>query len=203
MAPELPDSTLTDPPVLQARAMDNLRFIRSTIERAGSFTAVPGWGNVVMGMVALGAAPLASQQTGPGAWLGVWVAAALVAAGIGLWAMHRKAREAREPLFTGPGACFWRSLCPPLAAGLLLTLALFRLDLIGPLPGVWLLLYGTGVVTGGAFSVRVVPLMGICFMLLGGFGLFLPSIWNDFLMALGFGGLHILFGIIIAGKHGG
>jgi hypothetical protein len=68
---------------------------------------------------------------------------------------------------------------------------------------VWLLLYGTAIVTGGAFSVRVVPLMGLCLMALGAVALFLPAGWGDVLMAGGFGAVQIGFGIWIARHHGG
>jgi hypothetical protein len=90
-----------------------------------------------------------------------------------------------------------------MVAGALLTVALFRARLAGAIPAVWLLLYGTGVVTGGMYSVSIVPVMGICFMVLGAMALFVPAAWGNWLMAAGFGGLHIIFGTIIARKYGG
>ncbi|HEU0080208.1 MAG TPA: hypothetical protein VFQ76_21355 [Longimicrobiaceae bacterium] len=188
---------------LHARAMDNLRFIRETMERAGSFTAVSGWGMVVMGVTALAAAWVSSLQTSPEAWVAVWWTEALFAMGIGGWTTARKARAAKMPLLSGPGRKFALSLAPPLVAGALLTAFLFDTGLVAALPGVWLLLFGTGVVTAGAFSARVVPVMGMCFMALGTAALFTPAGWGSAMMALGFGGLHVLFGAIIAWRYGG
>lgn len=188
---------------LHARAMDNLRFIRETMERAGSFTAVSGWGAVVVGMTAVGAAWVASRQHTPEAWLAVWWAEALFSLGIGGWTTARKARAAKMPLLSGPGRKFALSLAPPLVAGALLSAFLFDVGLVAALPGVWLLLFGTGVVTAGAFSVRIVPVMGMCFMALGTAALFTPAAWGNAVMALGFGGLHIVFGAIIAWRYGG
>lgn len=191
-----------DPPALHARAMDNLSFIRHTMERATAFTAVPGWGGVTMGFVALAAAAVAHQR--PAAeWLAVWLAAAVLALGIGGWSMTRKARRAGTTVFSYSGRRFVLSYVPPILVGALLTAALVREGDHHTLPGTWLLLYGTGVVTGGAYSVRVVPLMGICFMLLGTLALFGPPAWGQAFMAAGFGGLHILFGLIIARRYGG
>jgi hypothetical protein len=183
--------------------MDNLSFIRSTMERATEFTAVPGWGGVAMGLTALAAASLAGTRTSLTEWLAVWLSASALALSIGGWSMALKARRAGTSVFSYSGRRFVLSYVPPLAVGALLTLVLVRAGLYPALPGTWLLLYGTGVVTGGAFSVRVVPIMGLCFMALGALALLAPSAWGNWLMAAGFGGLHIVFGLIIARRYGG
>ncbi len=192
-----------EPPALHTRAMDNLRFIRETMERASSFTAVPGWGGAVMGVSALCAAYVASQQASVKAWLLTWMVEGLWASIIGGWAMDRKARAAQLPLLSGPGRKFALGLAPPIFVGALLTIILYRAKAQSVIPGMWLLLYGTGVVTGGMFSVGIVPILGLCFMTLGALALFCPAAWGNIFMAFGFGGLHIIFGIIIARKHGG
>jgi hypothetical protein len=191
------------PPALHDRAMDNLRYIRETMERASAFTAVPGWGQVAIGVSALAATYLAARQPTPRAWLGTWVAEAIISLLIAGWLMDRKARALGAPLLSGPGRKVAFSLSPPMVVGALLTVVMFRAGLTSAIPGMWLLLYGTGVVTGGMFSVSVVPVMGICFMVLGALALFAPNGWSNWLMAAGFGGLHIIFGTIIARKYGG
>jgi hypothetical protein len=182
--------------------MDNLSFIRSTMERATAFTAVPGWGGVAMGATALGATLLAHGRS-PAEWLGVWLSASALALGLGGWTMALKARRGGTSVLSYSGRRFVLSYVPPLAVGALLTLVLVRAGLYAALPGTWLLLYGTGVVTGGAFSVRVVPLMGFCFMALGAIALLAPPVWGEWLMAAGFGGLHVIFGLVIARRYGG
>ena len=188
---------------LDDRARDNIRFIRETMERAGSFTAVSGWGGVAMGITALGAAMIASRQSAALTWLITWLAEAAVAIGIALWTTYSKARAAGTAVFAGPGRRFVYSFAPPLFVGVLLTILLARIGFIAEVAGVWLLLYGTAVVTGGAFSIRIVPLMGLCFMVLGAVALFCPPSWGNLFLAAGFGGLHLIFGGIIAGKYGG
>ncbi len=191
------------PPALHDRALDNLRFIRDTMERAGSFTAVPGRGMVAVGATALAAAAIAARQATPELWLVTWLAEALVALGIGGWSLARKAHTVNDPILSGPGRRFALSFVPPLLVGGLLTIALYRAGLVTALPATWLLLYGTGVVTGGAFSVRIVPVMGLAFMALGAAALFAPASWGNAWMAAGFGGLHLGFGILIARRYGG
>jgi hypothetical protein len=182
--------------------MDNLRFIRETMEGAAYFTAVSGIGEVVAGVTALGAAYVAAQQATPWGWLLTWLWEALLAFVITTAAIVWKARRSQTELFSRPGRRFALSIFPPLIAGALLTPVLFAGN-VDALPGLWLLLYGTGVVTGGAFSVRTVPVMGLAFMGLGALALVAPASWGDALLATGFGGLHVLFGIVIARRHGG
>jgi len=188
---------------LDGHAQDNLRFIRDTMERASAFTAVPGWGGVWMGLSALAAAGLSTLASTPREWLGIWLAEAFLAVAIGVASMAAKARRVRLSLFAGPARRFLLTLSPPLIAGAVLTIALAQSGLTTFLPGVWLLLYGTAVVTGGAFAVRIVPVMGVGFMLLGAIALAAPPSWGTAFLAAGFGGLQIVFGIRIAKRYGG
>src|SRR6266487_266580 len=152
---------------------------------------------------ALDAALLAARQPTPELWLATWLGEAVVALGIGGATMVRKAFAVNDPLLSGPGRRAGLSFLPPMVVGGLLTVALSRAGLWHALPGTWLLLYGTGFVTGGAFSVRIVPVMGLCFMLAGTVALFAPAAWGNWCMAAGFGGLHIVLGVIIARRYGG
>lgn len=190
-------------PALHVHALENLRFIRETMERSGSFTAVPGWGGAAMGLTAVVAALVAARTETPEAWLATWLVAALVAMLVGVWATVRKVRAAAVPILSGPAQKFVLSLAPPLFAGALLTVALYRAGLLAPLPGMWLLLYGAAVMTAGAFSVRIVPVMGLSFMLTGTLALFSPAAWGNWFLGAGFGGLQVLFGIVIARRYGG
>ena len=203
--PEIqPLETPPSPPVaLHARAMDNLHFIRATMESSGSFTSVPGWGGIGMGITALATAWLASRPGVGDGWLAWWIGAAVIASVVGGLTMLVKARGRGERLSRGVGRRFLFGLTPPIVAAGVLTWVLVDQGAPAAVPGTWLLLYGVGVVTGGAFSVRPVPIMGLGFMVLGLAALFAPPAWSNALLALGFGGLHIVFGAIIARRYGG
>ena len=188
---------------IDARAADHLRYIRETMASAAEFTAVPGWGGLAMGITAMVAAFVASRQPTPRAWLIVWLVEAFIAVAIAAPAAATKAHRANSRLFSGPGRKFLLSFSPPIVVGALLTYTLFQAGALTALPGVWLLLYGTAIVTGGAFSVRVVPVMGLCLMLLGAAALFVPAGWGDAFMAAGFGVVHVGFGWWIARHYGG
>lgn len=188
---------------LEDRAADNLRFIRETMERAGSFTAVPGWGGAAIGFSALAAAVIAAYQPTAARWILVWLSEAALAMILAVLTVAQKAHAAHLPLFSGPGRKFVLSFAPPMIVGALLTGALYRDGDLRLLPGMWLLLYGTAVVSGGSFSVRIVPVMGVCFIALGTAALLSPASWGNGYMMAGFGGLQIVFGLVIARKYGG
>lgn len=191
------------PQALDAHAIDNIRFIRDTMENAVAFTAVPGLEQIATGVSALGACWLASRRTTPEGWIGVWLAEAILAGLLSAWGIARKSRSKGISIIAPPTRKFAAGFTPPLLAGALLTLLLYRSGMSDRLPGTWLLLFGTGVVTGGANSIRVVPFMGVSFMALGALALFCPVVWGNWFMAAGFGALMIGFGIVIARRYGG
>ena len=204
MSPARPIRELRPPtPALHGRAADDLRYIRETMELATAFTGISGWGEIAIGVTALIASVIAALQATFNAWLAVWIAEGLISLLIAGWSMDRKTRAIDMPLGSGPGRKAVFSLTPPMLAGGLLTIVLVQAGITNAIPGVWLLLYGTGVITGGMYSVKVVPIMGICLMVLGALALFSPPAFANWFMAAGFGGLHLVFGAIIVRKYGG
>lgn len=197
------DAPSAAPRDLHSHAMDNIEFIRQTMENAGSFTAISGMGQIAIGLSALAASSMAARQATPSRWLGVWLVEAIVAVIIGYWGISRKARATGVSLNSGPTRKFLICFAPPLIGGAVLTAVLYGAARTDLLPGTWLLMFGTAVVTGGALSVRIVPFMGALFMGMGTAAFCLPTAWGNILMAAGFGGLLILFGTVIARRYGG
>lgn len=185
------------------RAIDNLRYIREAMERSTSFTAVPGYGGMLMGATAIAAAYIAAQQIYLRNWLIVWLAEAFLAAAIGLLAMWQKSKIARTSLFSTPARKFAFGFTPPLICGVAITLGLWRYEHYEVMAPVWMLCYGAAVVTGGAFSVKIVPVMGWIFIGLGASAFALPAIYGNYLMATSFGLLHVVFGAVIGRRYGG
>lgn len=195
------------PAPIHAHALDNIRYIRDTMAQSGQFTAVPGWGGVAMGATAIAAAIVSGPPDQSLRWITIWFAEAAAAAAIALVTMARKARRSGTPFWTSrPGTSAHRfalAFVPPLIAAMVITPVFALTDLAARLPGCWLLLYGAAAATGGAFSVRIVPIMGACFMALGAVAFAAPAALGHWFMAAGFGGLHIVFGWMIARRYGG
>lgn len=193
----------TGPINLGDRAIDNLKFIRETMERSTSFTAVPGYGGMLMGLTAIVAAYIANGQPLVRDWLFTWMAEAALAFAIGLLAMWQKSRLVGGSLLSTPARKFAIAFAPPLAVGVALTLGLWRLGHFEAMIPAWMLCYGAAVACGGAFSVRIVPVMGWCFIAFGAAAYTLPTGWSNWAMASSFGLLHIIFGAVIARRYGG
>lgn len=187
----------------QPEAAEQLKFIRDVMERTSTFTAVPGWGAVGMGACALIAAYFAETAASKDHWLIVWMVVAGTAALLGTFTLVRKSKKAKAPLFTGVGRKFLASFLPPLFVGAVLTIVLWRAGEPALLPGMWMLTYGASVLASGAYSVRIVPVMGALFLLIGSITFMLPQTWGNIMMAISFGALHIIFGILIAKYYGG
>lgn len=188
---------------MHSHAVENLQFIRETMERASAFTAVPGKGGMAIGLSAIVAATIAARTTTPEGWMAVWLAELVTAFLIGVVAIVSKARRIGIPLDSSPARKFVLAFAPPLVAGALLTLALWNAGAIAVIPGLWLCLYGVAIAGAGAFSVRIIPEMGGAFLVFGAITLFAPPAWSNALLGTGFGGLHLVFGYIIARRYGG
>jgi hypothetical protein len=202
MAPERPAPT-SEAPALHARAMADLRFIRETMESASAFTTFSGWGLVITGLMALAAGVVAGDAIGGEWWLATWLSAAGASVVVGVVSTALKTRAAGRPLLSGPLRKFALGFAPTVLAGAVLTVALVRAGAVVVIPTLWLSLYGAAMIAGGAFSVRIVPVMGVGFVTLGVTGALAPVTWANALLMLGFGGLHVAFGIVIARYHGG
>ena len=191
------------PPItLHERAAENLRYIRETMERATSFTAISGSGYVLVGLTALAATWVAAAQPTQERWLVVWVVELVLAGLLSVGMTARKARALGMPLRSHTGRKLILAFLPPMAVGAMLTVAIWMGGGYDLLPGIWLSLYGAGVMTGGAYSVRAIPLMGAGFIVLGALALVGP-IPSDVVLGLGFGGLHVLFGLVVWRRYGG
>ena len=191
---------------LSDRAADNLRFIRDTMAHAGAFTSVSGAAMMAtggLGLAASIAAPPVMLATEPGRFLLTWISVAVLSGAGSSVAIGRKAKRAGESLVNGPARRFGLAFAPALVAGAVLTYALISAGQPALLPGTWLTLYGAAVTAGGAFSVRPVPVMGCAFMALGALCFALPPSSQRYVLAAGFGGVHLIFGYHITRNHGG
>lgn len=197
------DDKTAGPVNIGDRAIDNLAFIRETMERSTHFTAVPGYGGMLMGLTALVAAYIATIQSVLRDSLITWLVEAALAFAIGLLAMWQKSKIAGQSLASVPAKKFALGFAPPFIAGAIIVLGMIKADVFYLLPPICMVTYGAAVVCGGAFSVKAVPVMGWCFIGLGAVAFAIPPSNGNIMMAASFGMLHVIFGALIARKYGG
>ncbi len=197
-----PDSADTPTPIGSGAAA-NLRYIRDTIDATRTFTTVPGKGCIVMGLAGLTAAGLESIPAMSELWLPVWLATAVVSCPAALFFMERKARAQGLSLRRSVAWRFFLTLIPAFAVGAILTAALVEVVGREVIAAIWLLMYGVGLAACGTFSIPIVLIAGVAFIGLGTVTLAAPAAWAPALLAVGFGGIHIGLGAVIARDHGG
>jgi hypothetical protein len=193
------------PITVHDRAADNLRFIRDTIERAGSFTAIPGRGGVLIGISAIITATLAysPSRSNPRLWLVCWLADALLASIIAVVAIRKKAGAAGVSLTARPARRFFLSYAAPPFAAAVLTGAEAQHGVYWLMPATWLLTYGAAFIASGSLSIHLISRMGLCFIILGMAAAFAPLPVANIILGIGFGGLHLTFGWLIWRRFGG
>lgn len=196
------DSDDTPTPIGSGAAA-NLRYIRDTIDATRTFTTVPGKGCMVMGVAGLAAAGLESVSALSSLWLPIWLAAAVVSFTAALFFMERKARAQGLSLRRSVAWRFFLTLTPAFVVGAILTVALLETVSRDVIAAIWLLMYGVGLAACGTFSIPIVLIAGLGFIGLGTVTLAAPPTWTTAMLALGFGGIHLILGTIIARNHGG
>jgi hypothetical protein len=194
---------MAEPAPMHEHALSNLRYIREAMERASAFTSIPGWGGVAIGVTALVATFIAHNASEGRLWAVTWLTEAVIAALIAAVTMARKAGRAGVSFRNAVARRFFVSYFAPVLAAAVLTLFMMREGFFAALPATWLLLYGASFVSSGAYSIPVVPVMGVCFMLLGLAACFVPFAVANALLGTGFGALHVIFGVVIARRYGG
>jgi len=188
---------------IDERALESLEFIRTTMARSATFTAVPGRGGIAMGVLGIAASIVAARQTDDRLWLATWLAAAFVALPVGIVAIWWKAERHAIAVWSANGRRFLQGYAPPLVAGAALTAALVARGRVDLLPATWLLLYGAGLLAGSTSSIPLLAWIGGAFMTLGAAAAMTGAAWRDVWLGVGFGGLQVIFGLVIARKHGG
>ena len=205
-----PYRAVGDPAQASESPQDNLQYIRQTLDAASRLSGVSGVGLVAVGALALAAVVVNIRLTGapwnaayPFRALAVWAVLLVISAAITAASMATKSRQTGQ-LFWSPVLRKALAICAaPMLLGLLLSVALLRRAELELLPLIWLGCYGAALTSAGVISVSPVRWMGISFLLLATIAVFTPVANGLALLALGFGGLHLLFGGYIYWRHHG
>jgi hypothetical protein len=185
---------------LHSHALSTLNYIRTSIDAAGTF-AVPGSAGIAMGTAGVAATFLSTIHWLSAYWILIWIVAAVGAAAVGSMRIARQSARGELTLYRGPTRKFIFCLCPALLAGAVLTAVLAQVGEARLIPGTWLLLYGCAVLSttlmSAASTARLLGTMGGLFILLGVLAFELPERWHNLILGVGFGALHLIFGVLI------
>jgi hypothetical protein len=181
---------------LDSHATATLRYIRSSMEGA-VLLAVPGSAGIVLGTMGLIATALCFVPTLRAYWVAIWLIAALLGAVVGSILLVRESSLRELRLVGTPLRKFALSLSPSLGAGLVMTAVHWFGGNLHAIPGTWLLLYGCALVAASAATTRIIAALGALFILFGLAALLLSDDFQILVLGAGFGGLHIVFGLLI------
>lgn len=188
------------PPLSPAEAAEALGAIRQYMDRStksAHYTAVSGF---IAGAATLVGCAVLLARNGLDVpplveFAVVWSAVALVALVGVLWSTLRKARARDEEVLNTPTRMVLGALCPAGFSLLALTVALGAHGRVDLLPGVWLLFYGTGLFSAALFARREFQKIGVTALVLGAAALACPPGWGTLFMGVGFGALHLAYGV--------
>lgn len=185
---------------IESRALGTLAYIRASIESSSSMD-VPGMAGIVMGIIGALTALVVSLPSLASHWLAIWLAAAALALVLGGFLVARQVVRRGHSGYLGPTRKFLLCLLPSLLAGAVLTSVFGTVGATGFIPGTWLLLYGCAVLSASTVTTpaiaRLICIMGALFVALGTMAFALPAASHTAMLGLGFGGLHITFGVLI------
>ena len=184
---------------IDSHAVATLRYIRASMDAAAS-VAVPGSAGIAMGSIGVLATVVSSTSGLRDYWIGVWLIAAAIGGGVGFVLMTRPASLRGLSLYGTPLRKFALGLFPALIGGAAMTAVHWSNGNTHAIPGTWLLFYGCALISASVSATRMIAFMGACFVALGLVALLAPDRLQMLLLGAGFGGLHVLFGVLIGRK---
>jgi hypothetical protein len=191
-------------------AEENLRVIRDLMERSTKHSTFSGLSGVLAGAASivgcLMTRALEQENLRPTefqtSFLLLWSAVIVFAVGADYLLTKRRAAQVGKYVMSRLGTQMILGSAPGLGTGALLTLFFLRQGLLPFIYPFWMLCYGIAVCAVGQFSQREVSHLGAAFLWAGAMTLFLPPSCSLWMMAVSFGGFHIVYGIRMARKDG-
>lgn len=194
-------------------AAEQLRVIRSMMERATIFRALSGETALVGGAAALGAAWITENRQGM-AWAGGWLAGLLFVIAFNIFQIFRLGSSRQRPFWSSGLKLALRGALPPIIAGGFLGVLFLRSGNVPAAACMWIIHYGLALLAIREFAPRSMVFLGWSFMAFGLLALSvgtrvieLPQQWGQHinpsrLMALAFGGFHLIYGALIVTTKG-